>query len=68
MRDLPETINDDGYQTVILEKNGVETIHLVHELVAKAFLGPCPKGTEVCHGPGGKLDNSAANLFYGPRN
>lgn len=37
----------------------------VHQLVALAFLGPCPAGQYVLHGPGGKLDNSLDNLSYG---
>ena len=39
----------------------------VHTLVAQAFLGPCPEGQEVRHGPGGKLDNRLVNLSYGTR-
>ena len=37
----------------------------VHILVARAFLGPCREGFEVCHGPGGPQDNRLANLSYG---
>lgn len=37
----------------------------VHRMVALAFLGPCPDGMQVCHGPGGSLDNSIGNLSYG---
>jgi len=36
----------------------------VHHLVAAAFIGPRPEGSEVCHGPGGFLDNRAVNLRY----
>jgi hypothetical protein len=36
----------------------------VHELVCVAFHGPRPDGAEVCHGPGGSRDNSAANLRW----
>jgi hypothetical protein len=39
----------------------------VHQLVAYAFLGPCPPGQEVRHGPNGKLDNRASELCYGTR-
>jgi hypothetical protein len=38
---------------------------LVHRLVAEAFIGPCPEGHIVCHGPGGPLDNCLENLSYG---
>jgi hypothetical protein len=37
----------------------------VHTLVTRAFLGPLPAGHEVCHGPGGALDNRLVNLSYG---
>lgn len=38
---------------------------LVYRLVAEAFLGPCPDGWIVRHGPGGPLDNRLCNLSYG---
>lgn len=38
---------------------------LVHRLVAEAFIGPCPDGHIVRHGPGGPLDNHISNLSYG---
>ena len=37
----------------------------VHKLVMEAFLGPCPEGMEICHGPAGRNDNSLENLSYG---
>lgn len=37
----------------------------VHALVAAAFIGPCPEGCVVLHGPGGALDNTLENLSYG---
>lgn len=36
----------------------------VHQLVAEAFLGPRPDGTEVCHNNGDPTDNRASNLRY----
>jgi NUMOD4 motif/HNH endonuclease len=39
----------------------------VHRLVAEAFLGPCPIGMQIRHGPLGKLDNRAASLCYGTK-
>ena len=38
---------------------------MVHRLVAEAFIGPCPDGHIVCHGPGGPLDNRLENVSYG---
>jgi hypothetical protein len=40
------------------------TVH-IHRLVATAFLGPCPMGQEVRHGPAGPLVNTVPNLSYG---
>jgi len=53
------------YFHVRLSKDGVIRQHLVHHLVAAAFLGPRPEGLLVLHGDGGRYDNSAANLYYG---
>lgn len=53
------------YLTVGLTRDGKTSSVSVHVLVARAFLGPVPTGLEVCHGPGGSLDNRAANLSYG---
>lgn len=55
----------DGHLTVDLQKDGVNETVPVHELVAAAFLGPCPEGMVVCHRNGNKLDNSVSNLCYG---
>lgn len=48
-----------------LSRDGVARTRQVHALVARAFLGPCPDGYQVCHGPAGSLDNSVENLSYG---
>jgi len=38
-----------------------------HRLVAGAFIGPCPKGKEVCHNDGTRVNNLLLNLRYGTR-
>ena len=53
-----------GYVQVGLQKEGVAETHLVHRLVALAFLGPCPVGTEVNHKDLNKHNNRIENLEY----
>ena len=57
--------NYGEYCQVRLSRGGVARTCEVHILVARAFLGPCPDGYQVCHGPAGSLDNSVVNLSYG---
>lgn len=53
------------YLAVGLSREGESVRLRVHKLVAEAFLGPCPPGQGVRHGPAGVADNSVANLCYG---
>lgn len=63
-RVLSPGANRQGYLNVLL-CSGVKQITFdVHRLVAVSFLGPCPAGLEVCHGPGGMRDNRLVNLKY----
>ena len=39
--------------------------HNVHRIVARCFIGQCPKSMIVLHGIKGSLDNSVTNLRYG---
>lgn len=52
---------------VVLHGDDRQETRLVHQLVMEAFVGPRPDGMEVCHGPGGALDNRLVNLSYGTR-
>lgn len=56
--------NARGYCRVHLSADGRQRTYYVHRLVAAAFLGPCPDGMVVCHGPGGAGDNRLSNLRY----
>jgi hypothetical protein len=38
----------------------------MHQLVAEAFIGPCPPGHKLVHLNGDSLDNRRANLAYVP--
>lgn len=55
--------NKKGYMTVSLY-SGKANWRLVHVLVAKAFLGVKPKGYDVNHKDGNKLNNELSNLEY----
>lgn len=58
-------IGTKGYYTTKIMVNGKATCYNVHKLIAEAFLGPCPEGLQILHGPAGKLDNRPENLKYG---
>lgn len=64
-RILKPTLNVRGYYRVDLSRDGKQATRLVHQLVLLAFVGPCPDGMEVLHGPGGRTDNRLSNLSYG---
>lgn len=53
------------YGSVMLSKAGVEKRFEIHGLVARAFLGPRPKGKLVLHGELGQHNDSVTNLRYG---
>lgn len=63
----PALANHYGHLLVTLSRHGIQVSRYVHQLVAAAWIGPCPDGQQVRHGPNGKLDNSVSNLCYGTR-
>jgi hypothetical protein len=58
-------ITAQGYRQVRLSKYGRVTTLLVGQIVLETFIGQRPPGKRVRHGPGGKLDDSLANLRWG---
>jgi hypothetical protein len=52
-----------GYPVTLLTKNGVQTQHYVHRLVAEAFFGTTV-GMDVNHKNGVKTDNRIENLEW----
>jgi hypothetical protein len=67
---VAEKTDKDSYPQVNLSNN--EEAHgfkvfRVHDLVARAFLGPRPEGAEVLHKDGKRNNNAASNLKYGSR-
>lgn len=63
----PAKGNKFGHLKVNLWRNNNSNRVWLHRLVAEAFIGPCPDGQEVRHGPNGLTDNSIFNLSYGTR-
>lgn len=61
MKIFPDTI---GYLCIRLSREGDRKNHLVHRLVARAFIGVCPDGLQVNHINGRKYDNRVENLEY----
>ena len=57
-------IGKKGYPVVTLVGDGARKLCKVHQLVAAAFLGPCPNGYMVNHKNGIKTDVRLANLEY----
>lgn len=66
-RRLQGGMDNSGYRNVTFIQNGVKFTERVHVLVCCAFYGPQPIGMEVCHGPGGRQDNTPRNLSWGNR-
>jgi hypothetical protein len=62
-RILKDAPNGD-YRKVQLWRDGQWFNFQVHQLVAAAFIGPCPSGQEVNHDDGVKSNNNASNLEY----
>ena len=54
----------NGRLQVMLYLLGEPKHHLVHRLVAAAFIGPCPEGKQVNHIDGVATNNRLENLEY----
>lgn len=53
-----------GYPVFNVFIPGRRKMRRVHQLVAAAFIGPCPQGHEVNHKDGVKANNHVTNLEY----
>jgi hypothetical protein len=54
------TLTKAGYRQVQIKNKS----RLLHSLVLRAFVGPCPAGMECCHGVQGSAINHLTNLRY----
>ncbi len=66
-RHLVDRTDAYGYRSVSLRKNNKTRLVKVARLVLEAFRGPCPRGHEVCHGNGTRIDDRLSNLRWGTR-
>jgi HNH endonuclease len=65
-REMTPCPGPGGYLRVhLVAPDGRRVNRMVHRLVAQAFLGPQPEGTQTRHLNGNKVDNRAANLAWG---
>lgn len=54
----------NGYFQVSISVLGRAKNRHIHQLVALAFIGPCPRGSEINHKNHRKSDNGVGNLEY----
>lgn len=59
-----QQVNQKGYLVVNFQYGNKKFQRKTHQLVSEAFLGACPKGFEVNHKDGNKLNNTPGNLEY----
>lgn len=57
-----QTLNMPGYAYVSIRP--VSGMTSVHKMVAQKYLGDCPRGCEISHKDGNKLNNHWTNLEY----
>ena len=58
-------VDDSGRLALSLSKNNITTRHRVHQLVAIAFIGPCPPDKDlVAHWDGDPSNNHLSNLRW----
>lgn len=66
-RFLTPHLHKSYWRIAVVADTGQHVKPFVHQLVALAWIGPCPLGYEVRHWDGNKLNNSWYNLLYGTK-
>ena len=61
------SVDSNGRLTIGLNKNGKRKTCKTSSLIALTFIGNRPKGYDVCHLDGDKLNNNINNLSYDTR-
>jgi len=64
IKELKCSIMNSGYRYFQTSRQGQRTNHLIHQLVAKVFIGERPDGLVVDHIDRDKLNNNVPNLRY----
>jgi len=67
LRALKQCHSTDGYPMVSLSRPDKHKTFVIHKLVAHAFLGEQPPGSDIRHLDGDKWNNHIDNLVYGTR-
>lgn len=67
-RNKTSWINMRGYREIGLQnKNGKTVFRTIHTLLMLTYNGKRPKGFDICHNDGNKLNNNLDNLRYDTR-
>jgi hypothetical protein len=64
-RRLKSALDRDGYPQLCLRFSSRHRTFKVHQLVCRAFHGPCPNGMVCRHRDGNPKNAKARNLFWG---
>lgn len=61
---MAQSLNEDGYAHVKLNKDGHSRLCVVHRLVLIAFVGPAPDGMLCAHNDNDRTNNRLQNLRW----
>lgn len=61
---LKPCLNHDGYEEIVLSKDGKSKMYRLHRIVAETFINNFDNKNQVNHKNGNKLDNKVKNLEW----